>query len=245
MVQKNILDKSIQNLVIKYKEKIERYSIDDFLKSDVDPFRFGFNVILWGLRETVQREIQHKLEMALENLIGDFHEDYLGNVIHEPTKTNWRIVPKGEIKGIDIANEKNNWYLQIKSKFNSMNSSSANNLATQLQELSEKGSNGIFGCGWVIAGSKRKCIGEKKISEVAKVFKGKDLYSFVAGNADEMDEVIEAFPPAVENELDEIARARITGLIESAIERVQKDLEKLAEDQEMSVVEFLYERAVR
>lgn len=242
MVQKGVLEEAIKRLLRGYKDKIEGYSINDFLKADVDPFRFGFNVELWGLDHAVRKEIEHKIEMSLEDLFGDFHENYLGNAIHIPSNTRWRILPEGTVQGVDIINEKNDWNLQIKSKHNSMNSSSANKLAEQLKKLSEMRRKGIFGCGWVIAGPKRKCIGEGEIAKVAKVCKGKKLYHFVTGNKNDMDEVLEVFPRILKDATKEMD---FGGLIKAATERVLNELKRRAKARNLTVVKYLYQEAVR
>ena len=72
VTQKKQLKKAAGQLVKDYEEKIRTFSTKDFLKTDVDPFRFSFNVEIWGLKRAVRREIEHKLEMALEDLFGDF-----------------------------------------------------------------------------------------------------------------------------------------------------------------------------
>jgi hypothetical protein len=242
MVQKGVLEEAIKRLLRGYRDKIEGYSIDDFLKADVDPFRFGFNVELGGLEHAVRKEIEHKIEMSLEDLFGDFHENYLGNARHVPSNTGWRILPKGAVQGVDITNEKYDWNLQIKSKHNSMNSSSAKKLAEQLKKLSEMRLEGIFGCGWVIAGPKRKCIGESEIAKVAKVYKGKELYRFVTGNTNDMDEVLETFPRILKDAKKEMD---FGGLIKQATERVLNELEKRAKARKLTVVKYLYEEAVK
>jgi len=242
MVQKDVLIEAIKRLLRGYRDKIEGYSIDDFLKADVDPFRFGFNVELWGLEHAVRKEIEHKIEMSLEDLFGDFHENYLGNAKHITSDTKWKKLPEGTVEGIDIVNEKHDWNLQIKSKHNSMNSSSAKKLAEQLKKLSAMRSGGIFGCGWVIAGPKRKCIGESKIAKVAKVYKGTELYHYVTGNEKDMDELLEVFPGILKDLRKEMD---FEGLIKKATERVLNELEKRAKARKITVVRYLYEEAVR
>ena len=242
MVQKDVLEKAVRRLLKGYRDKIKGYSIDDFLKADVDPFRFGFNVELWGLEHAVRKEIEHKVEMSLEDLFGDFHENYLGNARHIPSNTKWKKLPEGTVEGIDIINEKNDWNLQIKSKHNSMNSSSAKKLAEQLKKLSGVRPEGIFGCGWVIAGPKRKCIGESGIAKVAKVYKGKELYHFVTGNINDMNKVLEVFPRILKDAKKEMD---FDGLIKQATERVLNELEKRAKARNLTVVRYLYEEAVR
>ena len=242
MVQIPVLTEATNRLLKDYKEKIEGYSINDFLKSDVDPFRFSFNVELWGLEHAIRKEIEHKIEMGLENLFGDFHENYLGKANHTPSGTKWKILPSGQVPGVDVTNPQRDWNLQIKSKHNSMNSSSAKKLAEQLEALSEIRPKGVFGCGWVIAGSKRQCIGEKEIAKVAKVLKGKALYEYVTGNPNEMNEVFDNFSKMVKE-----ARKKLDldGLIGQATKRVLNELKANAEKNNLSIIEYLFEEAVR
>jgi len=221
---------------------IQSFSVNDFLESNVDPFRFSFNAELWGLKQAVRKEIEHKIEMKLENMFGDFHEDYLGNTIHTPSDTKWVIVPSGVMPGVDIGNYKMEYYLQIKSKHNSMNSSSAKRLAQELRELSEEKPRAIFGCGFVIAGPSKKAIGEDGIAAVARVFKGKDLYSFVTGNPREMNEVIIDFPTF----LKEVKKGYdFNKMLDEASGKVIKGLEMYANSQGISIQEYLYKQAVR
>jgi len=80
MAQKRPLRKAVKTLFSNFTEYLKNYSIKDFLKSGVDPFRFKFNVAILGSEEeAVKKEVKHKLEMKLENMFGDFHENYLSN----------------------------------------------------------------------------------------------------------------------------------------------------------------------
>lgn len=241
-MQKTNLKKAVAKLVTKYKHKVSDFSVNDFLKSDIDPFRFEFNAAIWGLRHAIRKEIEHKIEMSLEDLFGDFHEDYLGSAAHQPSGTRWRKLPIGKISGIDIANMKKKYFLQIKNKHNSMNSSSAARLAQQLEQLSKKRPNSTVGCGWVIAGSHRKCIGEGDIANVGGVYKGKDLYAFVTGNPNEMDQVQADFPIVLKKA---IKGHNLNGLIDKAAGTVLKDLQKLAKTKRLTIDEYVYQEAVR
>lgn len=243
MTQQSCLEKALRKLVGDYVEMIQNFSISEFMKAGVDPLRISYNAELWGLENAIKKEIEHKIEMKLEDLFGRFHENYLGTVKHIPSNTKWKIVPSGVMPGIDIANEEKGWYLQIKSKHNSMNSSSAKRLAQELKQLSEENPEALFGCGWVIASPKRKCIGEKYIKKVAKVYKGKALYSFVTGNKYEMDEVMEDFPRIL---IEMTRECDLDGLFEKATKRILSELKMQTQrrlDKRLTIVEYLYEEA--
>jgi len=179
--------------------------------------------------------------MKLENLFGDFHENYLGNATHLSSGTQWAKVPSGRIPGIDIENRSLRSYIQIKSKFNSMNSSSAKRLAGELEELKRVNPSNTYGCGWVIAGPQRTAIGENYISEVAEVYKGKSLYSHVTGNLDEMDELIADFPSLLTEIKEE---SDFEALLDRATTRVISELERRAALRGYGIVEYLYNEAV-
>ncbi len=240
MSQEAILREALEKLLNGYKNKIDGFSVEDFLKTGVDPFRFTVNTSIWGLKKAIRKEVEHKVEMALENLTGDFHEDYLGNSTHAPTNTKWKKVPEGSIPGIDIGNEGLNIYLQIKSKHNSMNSSSASRLAQELQETAETFEGSSVGCAWIVAKQGRKAIGENAIAEVAECFKGKKAYAVVTGDEDELDNVLERsqeiIPEIVRSmglsvngdSQDEQSKNSFEALLDEAAEKVSASLEKMA-----------------
>jgi hypothetical protein len=241
VAQKKQLRKATRQLVANYKNKIRTFSLKDFLKTDVDPFRFSFNVEAWGLKKAVRREIEHKLEMALEDLFGDFHEAYLGNARHLKSGTQWENIPKGKIPGIDIANRKKRVFLQLKSKHNSLNSSSAENLAKQIKDYASKDSRSTVGCGWVIAGSKRKCNGETKIAKVGVIYKGRELYEFVTSSKNEMDEVLRDFPAVARRAVKDV---NFNDLLDEAAERVARALQQQAKSSGITITKYLYQKAV-
>jgi len=241
MTQIKPLKKAVHILLDGYKNKVEGFGLEEFLKTGVDPFRFTVNVSIWGVEKAIRKEIEHKVEMALENLVGTFHENYLGNCIHEPTNSKWHIIPAGEIPGIDIANYDKKTYLQIKSKHNSMNSSSSARLAQQLEELSLKDPDATVGCAWVIATSRRKAIGETTISKVGKCIKGKAVYETVTGTANEMDSVLEKLPELIKGKAEQI---NFGSLLDKAAMKVAADLQALAKKRGITAIQVVAEKSV-
>lgn len=240
MVQKVVLQAALENLISGYKNKIDGFDIDDFLKTGVDPFRFTANVSIWGLSQAIRKEIEHKVEMALENLIGDFHEDYLGNSMHIPTNSKWEKVPEGSIPGIDIVNEQRKVYLQIKSKHNSMNSSSSKKLAEELKETLEIHPGSEVGCIWVVATQGRKAIGENAIAEVASCYKGDQSYAAVTGEQDELKKVLTetlSMIPKIIGKIDFGCYKTESGVI------IKKDFSDVLNDSATRVAESLMQMA--
>jgi len=254
MAQSQVLQQALETLIHAYRNKIDGFCVDDFLKTGVDPFRFTINVSVWGLKQAVKKEIEHKIEMALENLVGDFHENYLGNATHTPSATKWEKIPEGQIPGIDIANKK--IYLQIKSKHNSMNSSSSAKLADELQETSELYPDAVVGCIWVVATQGRKAIGENKIAEVANCYKGNKSYELVTGEKGELNSVLyeslESIPTILES-LDlgsyedndgNTHKKDFTMLLDEAAERVANSLLEKAQQANKTPVDIVTEKSI-
>lgn len=241
MSQKRVLDEAVEKLIYGYKNKIEGFGIDDFLKTGVDPFRFTVNVSIWGLKESIRKEIEHKVEMALENLIGDFHENYLGNVTHSPSQTKWKKIQEGAIPGIDIVNENLKVYLQIKSKHNSMNSSSAKRLAQELKEVSNQNPNVTVGCSWVVATQQRKAIGENIVAEVAACYKGNKSYKVVTGEENELDNVLAELLNIIPEKIKAI---NFEELLDSAALRVANSLEEMAKASGKTAINIVTEKSI-
>lgn len=242
MPQIDILKKAARELVLKFKDEVEKFSLKEFLKSGVDPFRFSFNVALIGIAKATEKEIEHKLAMKLENLIGEFHENYLGNCTHKASNSKWEKVPQGVMPGIDIKNTSLNTYLQIKSKHNSMNSSSSKRLASELAQLKTQKPDAKVGCGWIIASKKRACIGEGEIRKVSGVvLKGNELFSFVTGDSGELAELMSIFPEIVADESKDINYEKL--MREAAI-RIYKELDSTAKNNGIDVIKYLFVNAV-
>ena len=241
MPQKKALGKAVDVLLAGYKSKITGFGINEFLETGVDPFRFTTNVSIWGLKSAIRKEIEHKIEMTLENLVGDFHENYLGNVFHVPTNTRWVMIPEGDIPGIDIANHESKIYLQIKSKHNSMNSSSSKKLAQELGDLAEKLPEATVGCAWVVATQKRKAIGENTIAEVGVCYKGNKVYEYITGEKDELNKVLEELLVQIPNKT---RGTNFDELLNAAAERVTTSLVQLAEKSKKSPIEVVTSRSI-
>lgn len=241
MPQKKALEKAVDALISGYKNKITNFGIEEFLDTGVDPFRFTANVSIWGLQQAIRKEIEHKIEMTLENLVGDFHENYLGNATHIPTNTKWEKIPEGLIPGIDIANRESKIYLQIKSKHNSMNSSSSKKLAQELGELTEEIQGATVGCGWVVATQKRKAIGENAIAEVGVCYKGKMVYEVVTGEKDELTKVLDELLIQIPKKTRGI---NFDELLDKAAENVVKSLTKMATKAKKTPIEFVTSRSI-
>lgn len=255
MPQRDVLRNAARDMVRKFIRAVDEFSLDEFLKSGVDPFRFSFNIAILGIEKATEKEIEHKLAMKLENMVGEFHENYLGNVEHKPTTSKWEKVPQGTIPGVDIRNRTLKAFFQLKSKHNSMNSSSSKKLGDELKALNKQNPDATVGCGWVIASEKRGCIGESYID--GKKLKGRKLFAYITGEENELDELIAAFPEMIREVFPEIIKEKspemireeakdidYNELLNKASTRIYQALEAKAKQYDMDIITFLYNNAV-
>ncbi len=113
---------SSQNLYHHVFETVKRYSfrlnLKDFNRNLIDPIKLTFDSIVYsqGVEKTIENEVLRQLDKSNSNLIGYFHQNifkYFGD--------EWSL-PEG---GYDIQSLKQNIFVEMKNKHNTMNSSSS------------------------------------------------------------------------------------------------------------------------
>ncbi len=113
----------VKHTVLQYRFEID---LDRFTENIIDPIKLTFDSIVYqrSIRDVLEGEISRQLDKSNTNQIGYFHENIFKYINPE-----W-IVPK---KGYDIINEKEFIYVEIKNKYNTMNSSSAQKIYISMQ----------------------------------------------------------------------------------------------------------------
>jgi len=114
----------VKNTVDKY-----RFSIDlkTFNKHLIDPIKLTFDTLVYNknIRTIIENEVIRQLDKSNTNHIGYFHQNifqYLGD--------KWTV----PAQGFDIINEKENIFVELKNKHNTMNSSSAQKTYSIMQD---------------------------------------------------------------------------------------------------------------
>jgi hypothetical protein len=103
-------------------ETVNAYSFEmdlkKFNKNLIDPVKLTFDSIVYkqSYKETIENEVLRQLDKTNSNLIGYFHQN-----IFNYFSNDWK-VPK---QGYDIENLKENIFVEMKNKHNTMNSSSS------------------------------------------------------------------------------------------------------------------------
>lgn len=114
-----ISDKDLFDHVYK---TVNAYSFEMDLKKFncnlIDPIKLTFDAIVYeqSYKDTIENEVLRQLDKTNSNLIGYFHQNIFEYIVGD-----W-IVPK---QGYDIENRKENIFVEMKNKHNTMNSSSS------------------------------------------------------------------------------------------------------------------------
>ncbi len=103
-------------------ETVKQYSfqlnLKEFNKNLIDPIKLTFDSIVYGqgMKQTIENEVLRQFDKSNTNLIGYFHQNIFNYISKD-----W-IVPE---KGYDVENHKEQIYVEMKNKHNTMNSSSS------------------------------------------------------------------------------------------------------------------------
>lgn len=120
------------------KETISKYrfqiNLKEFNKNLLDPIKLTFDAKVYqkDLKYIIEQEVLRQIDKSNTNHIGYFHQNifkYIGK--------DW-VVPKS---GYDIINEKLNYFVEMKNKHNTMNSSSSQKTYIRMQNTLLKNSN--------------------------------------------------------------------------------------------------------
>ena len=113
----------VKNTVLKYKALID---LARFNKNVIDPIKLTFDAKVYGktFEEIIESECIRQIDKANNNHIGYFHQNlfsYAGNGWYVPET------------GFDVANDRRKIYVEMKNKYNTMNSDTAQTIYIKMQ----------------------------------------------------------------------------------------------------------------
>lgn len=112
-------EKHVKNTLLEYKKHLTSYSLKEFNRNIIDPIKFTFDMIMLNktCEELIDMEIQRQRDKANNNSIEYFHQKIFKYIKNCQVPDNgWDIIFHGE---------ENCYYVEMKNKHNTMNSSSA------------------------------------------------------------------------------------------------------------------------
>jgi len=121
---------SNENILKHVKETVEKYrfkiNLSDFNKNLIDPIKMTFDSKIYkeSIEDRIENEVSRQIDKSNTNLIGYFHQN-----IFKYISDDWS-VPQ---HGFDIINESKEFFVEMKNKHNTMNSSSSQKTYMRMQ----------------------------------------------------------------------------------------------------------------
>lgn len=171
-------------------------TIDQF-KTLFDIYSNRFNLDDWK-----NFEIPRQHDKKASNRIGDFHQNLLGRV------DGWVNLGRGHPTGMDLKKEDDTIWMELKNKYNTMNSSSLRDTRFKCEELAEKYPNAkiywayivsqnyeSFDKTWVYRDNKENVVHE--INDNIRNISGRNVYTLVTGDETAFEQLFNALPKAI------------------------------------------------
>jgi len=146
-ISQSDFEKHVLKTLNEYEEVLKSIDLKKFNSNIIDPIKLLFdkNIYSKSYEEIIALELQRQRDKSNNNSIGYFHQDIFKYIkACEVPKSGWDIIFKGE---------KNSYFIELKNKHNTMNSSSSQKTFMKMQNhlLNSKNPNDICALVEVIA----------------------------------------------------------------------------------------------
>ena len=190
----------IENLHKSYLKAKANVSKKKFYKNKIDTIKLTFDAKFNNLDEEtlIKTEINRQIDKSINNSIGTFHEEILDGI---------EGFEMGNLSGFDIKATDNTLFADIKNKYNTMNSSSAESLFQKLANYADTYKKAK--CYWVQVLAKNS-FNEKWYGEIngkeyshSRVYKisGDQFYELLSGKENALFELYQVLPQAISDYL--------------------------------------------
>lgn len=188
----------IENLYNAYLNAKAKFTKKKFYSNKIDTLKLTFDSKFNNLDEKtlIKAEISRQIDKSINNAIGRFHEEILGGI------DGFSI---GDKDGYDIKADDDTLFADIKNKYNTLNSSSAENLYQKLEKFAK--SHPKSKCYWVQIWATKSfnenwvgSFGDRKYSN-PNVFKisGDQFYFLLSGQKDALFQLYKILPKAIDD----------------------------------------------
>lgn len=178
-------------------ENITPTSILTESKNTIDEFKTIFDVCVNQISfdEWSKIELTRQQDKTINNKIGEFHQELLGKV------NGWVDLGVGDETEIDLKKEDNTVFIELKNKYNTMNSSSEKTCREKLEKVIEKYPDATAYWAYVISKNyKSECRVwkyQQREDERIKRISGDKLYEMITGDPQALEKTFDAIPKAI------------------------------------------------
>lgn len=192
-VSDNEFEKSVNKVCEGYLKDIDNV---------IDPLRVIFDVYNEQSRFEMAVESQNitSRQLSLSGKVGTFHQELLGKV------DGWENLKRGHPSKVDLKNGDKSIYIELKNKFNTLNSGGLKNCRNTLEKIVSKNPEATAYWAYIITkdGSSGESEwyysdsdGARSVDPHIRSVWGKKVYELVTGNPNAMDELLIALPLAI------------------------------------------------
>lgn len=166
-------------------------------KNTIDGFKTIFDVSVnqISFEEWSKFELTRQQDKTINNKIGEFHQELLGKI------DGWVDLGVGDETEIDLKKADNTVFVELKNKYNTMNSSSTKTCREKLENVIEKYPNATAYWAYVInkdyKSENRVWEYQSRKDERIRRISGDKLYELVTGDPKALEKTMNAIPKAI------------------------------------------------
>ena len=188
-----------------YINLLKRDNPEEIFDNAIDPFKMVYDVYNTniGLNDWFKTELVRQKDKSINNATGNFHQDLLGKV------EGWVNLGVGDASKVDLKRDDGSIFMELKNKYNTMNSDSNDKCYDKLSELAGLYPNSICYWAYVIPknGSSGETIWRKKgKSYNPRIIKawGRRVYGIVTGDENNLYRTVKAIPLCIKDNKEEL-----------------------------------------
>lgn len=189
--------KKVIDTYIMYNESRHHLDVLKKSKNTVDEFKTIFDVCVGKItiEDWTKFELIRQYDKAINNKVGEFHQELLGKV------DGWVDLGVGDETKLDLKKEDNSIFIELKNKYNTMNSSSTDKCREKLEKILEDYPNATAYWGYVVnknyKSEDRVWVYHGRKDERIRRISGDKVYKLITGDDDALEKTFNAIPKAI------------------------------------------------
>jgi len=216
-------------------------SLKKFTKNHIDPIKLTFDskVFTGNMLEAIESEISRQLDKTNSMIIGYFHQN-----IFEYIGDGWE-VPES---GYDVVNTSKKYFIEMKNKHNTMNSSSSQKTYMKMKNTILKDPDSICCLVEVIAKSSQNIAwaisldGNKVSDDKIRKISIDKFYELVTGQSDAFMKLCEQLPIVVDDIVSDLVLDKEDDALTKSAKNILTELEGVADNTLKSLYSLSFEK---
>ena len=168
----------------------------------IDQFKTLFDIFSnrFSLNSWKNFEIPRQHDKTASNRVGDFHQNLLGRV------DGWVNLGRGHPTGMDLKKEDDSIWIELKNKYNTMNSSSLRDTRFKCEELALMYPDAKIYWAYIVSANYKSFDitweykdkkGMHEVNDNIRNIAGKDVYTLITGDESAFEQLFNAIPKAI------------------------------------------------